>query len=72
MLRSLEEQFRGEEVAVAVALGGRDPARMSTIRHGISRSSLKVRSGRFQLIGPAIGAHVGPGMYGVSATPADL
>lgn len=72
IIERLEHQFGNTPVSVAVAHAGRDPVKLNVMRQAIGRSSLKVHRGRFQLIGPVIGAHVGPGMYGVSAAPADI
>ncbi|WP_245872733.1 DegV family protein [Deinococcus planocerae] len=69
ILARLEERFGDEPVAVTVGHAGRDPIRLAELRAALGASRLNVARGRVQLLGPAIGAHVGPGTYGVMARP---
>lgn len=69
ILAQLEERFGREPVAVTVGHAGRDPARMNELQAAVKASRLNVVRGRLQLMGPVIGAHVGPGTYGILARP---
>lgn len=70
MIDSLEGRFGREPVAVAVAHAGRNPERLNELRAAMQASKLNIVRGRMQLIGPVIGAHTGPGLYGLMAVPA--
>lgn len=67
ILEQLEARFGRDPVAVTVAHAGRDPARIAELKAALDASQLKVARGRVQLVGPVIGAHVGPGTYGLLA-----
>ncbi|MDL2345067.1 DegV family protein, partial [Deinococcus sp. MIMF12] len=69
ILAHLEAQFGREPVAVTIGHAGRDPARIAELRAAVQASRLNVAQGRLQLLGPVIGAHVGPGTYGLMARP---
>jgi len=69
IIRTLEERFGREPISISVAHGGRDPGRMAELRAAVERSRLNPVRRRVQLVGATIGAHVGPGFYGVSALP---
>lgn len=69
ILAQLEERFGREPVAVTIGHAGRDPARIAELRAAMQASRLNVARGRMQLLGPVIGAHVGPGTYGLMARP---
>jgi DegV family protein with EDD domain len=69
MLEKLRERFGTEPVSVTIAHAGRDTGRISALRTAVASSGLNVRKGRVQLIGPVIGAHVGPGTFGFMACP---
>lgn len=69
ILAQLEERFGREPVAVTVAHAGRDPGRIAELQAYVKASGLNVARGRVQLMGPVIGAHVGPGTYGIMARP---
>lgn len=69
ILAQLEAQFGREPVAVTIGHAGRDPARIAELRSAVQASRLNVARGRMQLLGPVIGAHVGPGTYGLMARP---
>lgn len=67
ILARLEERFGRDPVAVTIGHAGRDPGRIAELKAAIDASRLKVVRGRLQLLGPVIGAHVGPGTYGLLA-----
>ncbi|GGM07257.1 DegV family protein [Deinococcus aerophilus] len=69
MLDQLCQKFGREAVSVSIVHAGRDSGRLSAMRQAVTRSGLNVRQGRVQLMGPVIGAHVGPGTYGFLARP---
>lgn len=69
ILAQLEERFGREPVAVTIGHAGRDPARIAELKAAMDASRLNVARGRVQLMGPVIGAHVGPGTYGLMARP---
>ncbi|MBB5232912.1 DegV family protein with EDD domain [Deinococcus budaensis] len=69
ILAQLEARFGREPVAVTIGHAGRDPARIAELRAAMQASRLNVARGRTQLLGPVIGAHVGPGTYGLMARP---
>lgn len=69
MLEQVREKFGREPISVTIAHAGRDTGRISALRTAVGASGLNVRKGRLQLIGPVIGAHVGPGTYGFMACP---
>jgi DegV family protein with EDD domain len=69
MLDQLCQKFGREAVSVSIVHAGRDTGRLSAMRQAVTRSGLNVRQGRVQLMGPVIGAHVGPGTYGFLARP---
>ncbi|WP_322618484.1 DegV family protein [Deinococcus terrestris] len=69
ILTQLEAQFGREPVAVTIGHAGRDAARIAELRSAVQASGLNVVRGRLQLLGPVIGAHVGPGTYGLLARP---
>lgn len=67
ILGQLEAHFGRDPVSVSIAHAGRDPVRIAELKAAMNASSLKVVRGRLQLLGPVIGAHVGPGAYGLLA-----
>ncbi|WP_309573231.1 DegV family protein [Deinococcus sp.] len=69
MLNRLHERFGKEAISVTIAHAGRDTGRISALRTAVTSSGLNVRKGRVQLIGPVIGAHVGPGTFGFLGCP---
>ncbi|PNY79996.1 DegV family protein [Deinococcus koreensis] len=69
MLEQLRARFGHEPISVTIAHAGRDSGRINALRTAVASSGLNVRKGRVQLIGPVIGAHVGPGTYGFMACP---
>ncbi|WP_245808416.1 DegV family protein [Deinococcus hopiensis] len=69
ILSQMESRFGREPVAVTVAHAGRDPGRIAELQTYVKGSKLNVGRGRVQLMGPVIGAHVGPGTYGIMARP---
>lgn len=71
MIARLEERFGQSPVNVAVAHAGRDRERIDRVRQALEASRLQIKSGRIQLIGAVVGAHVGPGTVGLLAYPAE-
>ncbi|EYB67707.1 degV family protein [Deinococcus phoenicis] len=69
ILGQLEAQFGRDPVAVTIGHAGRDPGRIAELKTAMKASNLNVARGRVQLLGPVIGAHVGPGTYGLLARP---
>ncbi|MDK2011574.1 MULTISPECIES: DegV family protein [unclassified Deinococcus] len=69
MLGSLKERFGNTPLSVTIMHAGRDTARINALRTAMVGSGLNVQRGRVQLMGPVIGAHVGPGTYGFNAIP---
>ena len=69
MIRTLEERFGRVPLSISVAHGGRDPEKLAELREAVESSQLNPVRRRVQLVGATIGAHVGPGFYGVSAMP---
>ncbi|PTA69801.1 DegV family protein [Deinococcus arcticus] len=69
MLASLKARFGDTPVSATIMHAGRDSARISALRSAMAASGLNVQKGRVQLMGPVIGAHVGPGTFGFLAVP---
>ncbi|MBB6096831.1 DegV family protein with EDD domain [Deinobacterium chartae] len=72
IIESLEAKFGREPLRVAIAYAGQDPDGIGRVRLALENSKLRVKKGRVQLIGAAVGAHVGPGTYGITATPLEV
>ncbi|MGM9319613.1 DegV family protein [Deinococcus aquaticus] len=71
MLTSLRDRFGTKPLSVTIMHAGRDTARINALRDAMTTSGLNVQKGRVQLMGPVIGAHVGPGTYGFTAIPVE-
>ncbi|MFB9992290.1 DegV family protein [Deinococcus oregonensis] len=71
LLGTLKDRYGTTPLSVTISHAGRDPARIAELRAAMIASGLKVVKGRVQLMGPVIGAHVGPGTYGFMARPVD-
>ncbi|MDB5044842.1 MAG: fatty acid-binding protein DegV [Deinococcus sp.] len=71
LLGTLKERFGDTPLSVAIVHAGRDPGRIAELRSAMTASGLNVVRGRMQLMGPVVGAHVGPGTYGFMARPAE-
>lgn len=69
MLEHLHQQFGQSPVNVVVAYAGRDPVRFTQLRAAVKKSELEVAQGRMQIMGPVVGAHVGPEAYSLMAYP---
>ena len=69
MLERLKARYGKEPVIVTIAHTGRDPQRFTELHAQVKASGLNVRRGRTLLLGPVIGAHVGPGTFGLLARP---
>lgn len=67
---ALKARFGEQPLRVTIAYGGADHNDMSRLRSAMETSGLHISHGRMQLIGPAIGARLGPGSAMVSARPA--
>lgn len=70
VLGSLKQTFGDAPLSVSVAHAGRDTARIAGLQQAVRGSGLRVARGRLQLAGCVIGAHIGPGAYGILAVPA--
>lgn len=71
LLGKLKERYGTTPLSVTIAHAGRDPARIAELRAAMTASGLNVTKGRVQLMGPVVGAHVGPGTYGFMARPVE-
>lgn len=69
MLSSLKDRFGTTPLSVTIMHAGRDTGRINALRTAMAGSGLNVQRGRVQLMGPVIGAHVGPGTFGFNAMP---
>lgn len=69
MLDTFRERYGSEPLSVVVAHAGRSPQRFAELRALVKASGLNVVRGRVQVMGPAVGAHVGPGAYSLMAVP---
>ncbi|GGK90074.1 DegV family protein [Deinococcus radiotolerans] len=69
MLGSLKQRFGNTPLSVTIMHAGRDAERINALRSAMVASGLNVQRGRVQLMGPVIGAHVGPGTFGFNALP---
>ncbi|GGK20257.1 hypothetical protein GCM10008955_12090 [Deinococcus malanensis] len=69
MLANAVQRFGNRPVSVTIVHAGRDVARISELQGAVSRSGLNIKQGRALLLGPVIGAHVGPGTFGVLVRP---
>lgn len=72
LIRQLKERFNGEPLQLTLAVAGREYQRVDQLREALRASSIKVHRGRVQLLGPQLGAYLGPGTLAVCAYPADL
>ncbi|QFP76715.1 DegV family protein [Deinococcus sp. AJ005] len=70
MLDGLRERFGDDALCISVIHAGRDSGRMQALRHAVTSSGLNIKNARMHLMGPVIGAHVGPGTFGFMARPA--
>ncbi|MBB6017674.1 DegV family protein [Deinococcus sp. D7000] len=70
MLGGLRARFGDQPLSISVIHAGRDSGRIQALRHAVTTSGLNVKQARMQLMGPVIGAHVGPGTFGFMARPA--
>ncbi|MDV6374015.1 DegV family protein [Deinococcus arenicola] len=69
MLSGMRERFGQQPLCVSVVHAGRDSGRTQALRLAVISSGLNVKSASMHLMGPAIGAHVGPGTFGIMARP---
>ncbi|UQN06064.1 DegV family protein [Deinococcus sp. QL22] len=67
LLEALKVRYGTTPLSVTIAHAGRDPVRIAELRAAMIASGLNVAKGRVQLMGPVVGAHVGPGTYGFMA-----
>lgn len=70
MLDGLRTRFGDQPLCISVIHAGRDSGRMQTLRHAVTTSGLNVKQARMHMLGPVVGAHVGPGTFGFMARPA--
>ncbi|WP_012693196.1 DegV family protein [Deinococcus deserti] len=69
MLSSAVQRFGNKPVTVTIVHAGRDADRITELHGAVGRSGLNIKQGRALLLGPVIGAHVGPGTFGVLVRP---
>lgn len=69
MIGRLESHFGSTPISVTIAHAGRDRERIEVLRKMLDASKLVIRQGRIQLIGAVVGAHVGPGTFGLMGHP---
>lgn len=72
LIRRLEARFNGKPLHLALAVAGRDYLRIDQFKEALAQSPLKLRKGRVQLLGPQLGAYLGPGTLAVCAYPAGM
>ncbi len=70
MLDGVRTRFGDQPLCISVIHAGRDSGRMQTLRHAVTTSGLNVKQARMHMLGPVVGAHVGPGTFGFMARPA--
>jgi DegV family protein with EDD domain len=66
----MRERFGDRPLLVTIAYGGADHAELARLRTAMERGGLTIAHGRVQMIGPAVGARLGPGSSMVFARPA--
>ena len=71
MVRHLEAHFGQTPLSLAVLHSGGDEPRLTELRDLVSASRLNAVRRRVQVVGAAVGTRVGPGVYGLSALPAN-
>lgn len=69
MLKRFEERFGDTPVRVAIGYAGNDREEIERLKRMIERTDLNIVRGRVQLVGPVIGAHLGPGTTALCAYP---
>ncbi|MEX2535484.1 MAG: DegV family protein [Trueperaceae bacterium] len=67
---ALRKRFGNRTLLVAIAYGGADQEALARLRSAMEEAGLRIVHGRLQLIGPALGARLGPGSAMVFARPA--
>lgn len=70
MVTSFEKIFAGSSVNVVFSSAGFMPEVTAEAQELLAQSSLRINRARMQVIGPAIGAHLGPQTIGLLAYPA--
>lgn len=65
----LQERFGNRELLLSLAYAGADHEDLGRLRAAIEGAGLVIGHGRLQLIGPAVGARLGPGAATVFARP---
>lgn len=69
IIEHIRQKFGDQPLSIAIGHGGRDPERLAELSSAVDNSGLNIKFRRKQIIGAVIGTHVGPGFYGISATP---
>lgn len=67
---ALHRRFGNQPLLVTIANGSSDHAELARLRAAVESGGLNIAHGRMQLIGPALGARLGPGSAMVFARPA--
>jgi DegV family protein with EDD domain len=70
LAKALKKRFGDRSLLVTIAYGGAEPAELNRLRGAMESGGLRISHGRIQLIGPAVGARLGPGSASVFARPA--
>ncbi|UCH25546.1 MAG: DegV family protein [Trueperaceae bacterium] len=69
MIAQLKERFGQRPIRVVIALASSDSSIESALKDRFLSAGLNLASLRFQLIGPALGVHLGPGSLAICAHP---
>ncbi|MEX2540395.1 MAG: DegV family protein [Trueperaceae bacterium] len=67
---TLHRRFGDQPILVTIANGSSDHAELARLRAAVESGGLNIAHGRMQVIGPALGARLGPGSAMVFARPA--
>lgn len=71
LVRRLEGYFADKPIRLTFTSAGTLPVELSNFQQRLHKSHLNVMSARLQMIGPAIGSHLGPSTIGATAYPVE-